>query len=91
MTATIETGPGYSLEPVEYKDEGIVGYIERHPRPDNGEPCQGFVWVNAASEAHVDGPVWTVEQAEPLTLAPSILCGACGRHGFIRQGRWVDA
>jgi hypothetical protein len=28
---------------------------------------------------------------EPLHLEPSVLCGSCGLHGFIREGRWVQA
>lgn len=34
---------------------------------------------------------WLVEQAEPLTISPSLLCTACKRHGFIRNGLWVPA
>jgi hypothetical protein len=34
---------------------------------------------------------WTVEQAQPLTLSPSILCRVCNLHGFIRDGKWVPA
>ena len=46
-----------------------------------------------------DGPVqrqvsngrafWQVEQWDPLTISPSILC-SCGDHGWIRDGRWVS-
>ncbi len=36
-------------------------------------------------------PTWTVESWEPLTLSPSLLCTACGDHGFVRGGRWVAA
>lgn len=32
---------------------------------------------------------WTVQQADPLTVTPSILCHSCGCHGFITNGRWV--
>lgn len=34
---------------------------------------------------------WDVLSVNPLTLSPSLLCKACGHHGFIRQGRWVPA
>lgn len=34
---------------------------------------------------------WTVASKEPLTLSPSILCGVCGTHGWIRNGEWEDA
>ena len=32
---------------------------------------------------------WRVEQVEPLTVSPSILCGSCGTHGFWRDGAWA--
>lgn len=32
-----------------------------------------------------------VEQEDPLTVSPSILCPDCGLHGFIQHGRWVPA
>jgi hypothetical protein len=32
---------------------------------------------------------WTLEKFEPLTLSPSLLCRACGHHGFIKEGRWI--
>lgn len=34
---------------------------------------------------------WTVDQVDPLTLSPSILCGLCKIHGFWRNGEWVPA
>lgn len=34
---------------------------------------------------------WTVEEWEPLTLRESLLCRACGLHGFIKHGRWIKA
>lgn len=35
-------------------------------------------------------PGWhTICAADPLTISPSILCGDCGLHGFIRDGQWT--
>lgn len=31
---------------------------------------------------------WTVQQREPLTVTPSILCRGCGLHGYITAGEW---
>lgn len=31
---------------------------------------------------------WQIESVDPLTLSPSLLCRACGHHGFLRNGRW---
>lgn len=74
-------------------DEPKAGAVVDHLRPD-GTPCIG-------SGVHFDTPImrqvtkdqnmWQVESWEPLTLSPSLLCRACGDHGFIREGRWVRA
>lgn len=32
---------------------------------------------------------WTVTSKDPLTITPSILCGACKIHGFITNGKWI--
>jgi hypothetical protein len=36
---------------------------------------------------------WTVVQADPVTLQPSLHCdpklGGCGAHGFITNGQWT--
>ena len=32
---------------------------------------------------------WVVEQVQPLTLSPSILCRVCQFHGHIREGKWI--
>lgn len=43
-------------------------------------------WVPATVGAH------TLVSREPLHLEPSVYWpGCCGLHGFIRDGRWVDA
>lgn len=36
-------------------------------------------------------PMWTVENWDPLSLTPSLLCRTCGLHGWIRDGRWLPA
>lgn len=30
-----------------------------------------------------------VQQEDPLTITPSILCPDCGLHGFIISGKWI--
>jgi hypothetical protein len=64
-----------------------VGIVEAHINPE-GTWCRGSVPFegNPHHDTH-----WRVEQAEPLTLSPSILCGRCGEHGWIRDGKWVSA
>lgn len=55
--------------------------------------CAGGVYFDndAARRAWPRGPFWTVESREPLTISPSLACGTCGHHGFVRDGRWVPA
>lgn len=74
------------------------GLIVTHPRPDNGEECMSSVDFDTDVRQQVidaggwpPRPKWAVEQEEPLTLSPSLLCTACGHHGFIREGQWVPA
>jgi hypothetical protein len=33
----------------------------------------------------------TLVNADPLHLEPSLLWPCCGKHGFIREGRWTNA
>lgn len=33
----------------------------------------------------------TIISDDPLTVTPSISCPDCGLHGFITDGRWIDA
>lgn len=67
-----------------------IGLIESHRAPD-GSKCGGSVTFDVPEAEGISGPHWTVEQWEPLTISPSILCRRCGHHGFIQDGRWVPA
>lgn len=33
----------------------------------------------------------TIVSVDPLTITPSLACEVCGWHGFVTNGRWVDA
>lgn len=93
MTFDLDLGDGHTLAFVQYKDE-LSGCNVFHSKPD-GTSCSG--WIAFAGMAwdreFASGKIatWTVESMEPLTLAPSILCRACGDHGFIRGGKWERA
>ncbi len=61
-----------------------------HAAPD-GSPCDSGVTLDtemARLAGFADRAVWQVESLDPLTLSPSLLCGRCGDHGFIREGAW---
>lgn len=73
-----------------YKPDGtFFGFNEQHWKKDHW--CGGYV----AFETH---EVWTVSGhtlhgADPLHVEASLACGVsgCDSHGFIRDGKWVDA
>lgn len=79
----VDIGHDVSIE-VRRIDGEVAGVAYRHPTPA-GEPCQGYAPVTGPGE------LWSLASAEPLTISPSLLCLACGHHGFIRDGRWVPA
>ncbi|MFD1145952.1 hypothetical protein [Saccharothrix hoggarensis] len=68
------------------------GLLVEHAAGD-GSPCASFATFDGEVQRLVapDSPKWDVVTLEPLTLSPSLLCRACGHHGFVRDGRWVPA
>lgn len=99
MTVEIVLGPGRSAFPTDFPENEnlgelsgqLAGFRVTHPRGGvEGEPeCAGgsgsWIPTNADAEA------WTLVSREPLHLEPSLLCRACGDHGWIRGGKWVPA
>lgn len=57
------------------------------PDPDGGPP---YEWnpCSAMLPLYADG--WTLVSADPITVTPSVQCGACGCHGYITNGEWVS-
>jgi hypothetical protein len=73
------------------KEGDVVGLVEFHT-------CNGSVNGGAVMLETGYGPtsLWHVDAGEAgvwegLTLSPSIACGECGHHGWIRDGKWVPA
>lgn len=98
VTEWMDIGGGHQIKFAEYGGDSHSGMRDRHLRPDNGLPCEGFITFTGspwAQEFTKDGvcsiQTWEVQSFEPLTISPSLLCRACGDHGFIREGKWVKA
>lgn len=105
MTETIDIGDNHTIELIQWSpdrklnpqykdipDISPIGAIVNHKKPDGSE-CFSGVYFDLPNVEKIIGkpPLWHVEQLEPLTLSPSILCLTCGDHGFIRNGKWVKA
>lgn len=87
----LDLGAGHWLAFAEYEGDARAGARVPHLKA-NGELCEGWItFVGSSWAAAFDNkiPTWTVQSWEPLTVSPSLLCRACGDHGFIRDGRWV--
>jgi len=76
------------------REEGPGGYLVLHFTAE-GRGCEGTV---PTCKACGGDRAWDVVGEGPtLTLSPSILCGATipdhagGFHGFIQNGKWVQA
>lgn len=85
-TDAIDLGAGHLYHRVTDADGRLAGVTEWHRRAD-GRWCAGYV---AFQPQRPGGATWTVENEDPLTISPSVLCD-CGAHGFIHDGRWVPA
>jgi hypothetical protein len=78
------------------EDHELIGLIEHHPKPSPDAPglyCGGYVAWKASGSAQPRHELVAggIGDEEHLTISPSVLCRACGHHGFIRDGRWVPA
>lgn len=81
MDPWLDIGHGVSIEK-RYADGVLGGVGYRHPSAKGVGGCEGYVAVSGWPE------VWDVVSLEPLTLSPSLLCLACGHHGWIENGKW---
>jgi hypothetical protein len=64
--------------------DGTVRFEHRCRRPDITVICAPALQLE-------NGGHRIVQHAPDLTIEPSILCPDCGTHGFIRNGRWIEA
>lgn len=46
----------------------------------------GFQWRSPNPAAN-----WTLVSLSPLHVEPSIHCLTCGEHGWVRDGKWIQA
>lgn len=99
-----DLGNGHSFVWMRNQAGEVIGLIENHPKGPDAHPnalhCGGYIaWIPAPA---VPGksPAWAARhqlvaggpgEEDKLTISPSLQCRSCPNHGFIRDGRWVDA
>lgn len=74
-------------------DDGkVIGLIERHQCYQDRKSGGAVMFTLGYGPTQT----WTVESGTPgnwegFTISPSIACQTCSHHGWIRDGKWVDA
>lgn len=76
-------------------DAPAAGFFHVHPSKGQadipeGEPCAGTVTFGDPGRDSKGRAHWQLHSLDPLHVEPSILC-SCGRHGYVRDGKWVEA
>lgn len=91
MPARLRSDPPSTWAAANHVGEDV--YYSADPDAKGGQPLV-WHWCTAAGRWHCAGTgSHTVNSApgEALTLAPSLVWPCCGKHGWIREGRWVPA
>jgi hypothetical protein len=87
-----DLGHGVSWSPLVDRDGDLVALLERHDcAPESRGVGSLPLRTEAGMRAFPDGPHWTLETQEPITITPSVRCRTCGKHGWIKGGEWVPA
>lgn len=90
----VDLGEGVMLEWLSWRAHPRAAFVQQHPHPQQpGVRCagSGVLDLPGVPEAFPGRPVWRVEQREPLTLTPSLLCTTCGHSGAVKEGKWIPA
>lgn len=84
-----DIGGGVSVELWQLRDGTYGGLFEDHGCSSGGRSAITF---DVPGNDHVPRDAkWTVVSVDPLHIEPSLRCTICGKHGFIREGRWEEA
>jgi hypothetical protein len=94
----VAIGHDHYLSRVHDKQDQVCGFVDDHPHAkEPGRQCGGGVFLEGSQHA-TPGRTWRIVAGDPntpemdgLTLEPSLLCTACGDHGWVRDGKWVPA
>jgi hypothetical protein len=99
-----DLGNGHSFVWIQDGASQTIGLIEHHPKGPDARPgalhCGGFIaWVPEEAQQGKQAR-WTARHQlvaggpgdeEHLTISPSLACRTCPSHGFIQDGRWIEA
>lgn len=87
-----DIGHGVQACEFHYAPDGQLHIAYRHLCRANGDdPTERLAFAAVPVSESGIGRDWKLEQREPLTISPSLLCMSCQHHGFIRNGQWVPA
>lgn len=87
IAETVEVGDGYA---VLFMQDGLIRFAHDCARRRQGRVLETIRCAPHLTNVGQPGGHQLVTR-EPLHIEPSILCGDCGTHGFVRSGSWVAA
>lgn len=90
-TERVDIGHGVFLAPCYYPAEAKAELAGKLAGFDYWHPCRGgrlSIGFVPVGDGRND---WKLEKVDPVALSPSLLCRACGHHGWVRDGLWVPA
>jgi Family of unknown function (DUF6527) len=84
VTLWVDASHGVLID-TRYVDGALHGIAYQHPCIAGGLR-EAFIPLNPPFKTG-----WDLVSVSPLTITPSLLCRACGHHGFLTEGKWVPA
>ena len=86
-----DIGHGVTACEFRYEPDGQLHIAYRHECRAADDPKSHVAFAAVPVSITGEGRDWKLDQLEPLTISPSLLCMTCNHHGFIRAGKWVPA
>lgn len=85
--AGIPLGAGVNLT-FGYSETGEpIAVLLTHPHRLTGRPCLLHVWLEGCGCTVTP---WRIVADDPLTIAPALVCAACGLRGSVTAGQWNE-
>jgi hypothetical protein len=89
----VDLGDGHWIEWTTYKDVRCGGIITHRSDKTETGYCSGAFWIDSRynEDCGTQHAIWQMTGTfECPTLSPSFLCH-CGDHGWVRDGKWIQA
>ncbi len=94
LTELVDLGDNHYISWLSDSDGNKIGFLEWHDckRDDQFLTAGTVMFDIPEAQAYQSGQArWQLYSLDPIHVEPSIACRSCSNHGFIRNGKWVNA